>query len=83
MFCGREPGSSTIKQRPNQGKGLLLAPGTKRVGGGALLVPLQFEDADGQVAETRQDGGAFPTGGVASILAESYVAPVMSSVFAG
>jgi hypothetical protein len=71
-----------IENRPDRGKGLLLAPGTKRVGGGALLLPLQFKDADSQVAETGQDGGAFATGGAAGILAESYVAPVVSSVLA-
>lgn len=77
-----KPGSSTIKHWPDRGEGLLLAPGTQRIGSGAFLFPLQFEDADGQVAEAGQDGGAFPVGGAAGIFTESYIAPVVGSVFA-
>jgi hypothetical protein len=69
-----------IQDGPKGGKGLLLTPGFERVGGGLLSLPLEFKDADGEIAEAGQNGRACPTGRAAGILTESNVAAIMGAV---
>ena len=72
-----------IEERPNRGKGLLLAPGLEGIGPGALLLLLEFIEAVGQITEAGQDGSALTAGRAVGVLAEGDIAPVVSAVFNG
>ena len=72
-----------MQNRPGFGKGLLLAPGGQGIDLGLCARPLEFIDAQGQIAQAGEDFSSRSIRGAAGILAQGDIAAIVRSVFDG